>query len=147
MSWVFNTAVTIIVCSVIFYALDLNLVMGVIIGVLLAMVSNLHLTLSRVTRASRWEVYKNRVVVPMGFRGGERTIEYSDIARMERHRGMAGESVVLHMTSDESITFDLEEQRRPIEALELAFRQYDRSRSGGRGADIQIPISRATDLD
>ena len=140
MSWVFNTATTIIICSVIFYALDLNLVMGIITGVLLAMVSNLHLTLSRVTRASRWEVYKNRVVMPLGLRGGHRTIEFSNIESIERQGGMAGETVVIHTTSGESIALDVEEQRRPLEALGLAYRQYDRSREVPR-TEIRIPVS------
>lgn len=140
MSWVFNTAATIIICSLIFYAMDLNLVMGIIAGVLLAMVSNLHLTLSRVTRASRWEVYKNRVVMPLGLRGGERTIEFEDIEVIERQSGMAGETVVIHLSSGESITLDVEEQRRPLEALGLAYRQYDRSREVPR-TDIRIPVS------
>ncbi|MCK5254302.1 MAG: hypothetical protein KAQ96_15195 [Thermoplasmata archaeon] len=140
MSWVFNTAITIIVCASIFYLLDINLVMGIILGILLALMSNLHLTLNRVTRASRWEVYKNRVVMPLGMRGGHRTVPFDDIEAIERQRGMTGETVVLKLRSGERITLDVEEQRKPLEALDLAFRQYYRSR-GGPVSVITIPVS------
>jgi len=139
MSWVFNTAITIIVCTSIFYLLDFNLIMGIILGVLLALMSNLHLTLSRVTAASRWEVYKNRVVMPLGMRGGHRTIAFEDIDKIERQRGLTGETVNIKLRSGETITLDVEEQRKPLEALDLAFRQFDRSRRGPVSG-ITIPI-------
>jgi hypothetical protein len=138
-SWVFNTAITIIVCASIFYFLDINLVMGIILGILLALMSNLHLTLSRVTKASRWEVYKNRVVMPLGMRGGHRTVAFDDIDVIERHKGLTGEVVVVTLTRDETITLDVEEQRKPLEALDLAYRQYERShREPAR--EIKIPV-------
>jgi hypothetical protein len=140
MSWVFNTAITIIACSSIFYILDFNLIMGIILGILLALMSNLHLTLSRVTSASRWEVYKNRVVMPLGMRGGQRTVPFEDIDRIERQRGMTGETVVIELRNGEKIPLDVEEQRKPLEALDLAFRQFDRSRRGPVSG-ITIPIS------
>lgn len=141
MSWVFNTAITILVTSAIFYLLDINLVMGIILGILLALMSNLHLTLSRVTRASRWEVYKNRVVLPLGMRGGHRTLPFEEIEAIERQRAtISGETVVIKLRSGEQITLDVEEQRRPLEALDLAFRQYDRSRRGSVPR-ISIPVS------
>lgn len=139
MSWVFNTAITILVISTIFYALDYNMVMGIMLGVLLAMMSNLHLTLSRVTRASRWEVYKNRTVMPQGFRGGNRSIPYTDIDSLSRRTGLSGETLTIRLRSGESITLDVEEQRKPLEALDLAFRRFDRSRPGPT-RDITIPI-------
>jgi hypothetical protein len=141
MSWVFNTALTIIVCTSIFYLLDINLVMGIILGILLALMSNLHLTLSRVTRASRWEVYKNRVVMPLGMRGGHRMVTFDDIVAIERQKGLTGETVSVNLRSGEVIKLDVEEQRKPLEALDLAFRQYDRSRKGPVSG-ITIPISR-----
>lgn len=140
MSWVFNTALTIIVCALIFYFLDFNLVMGIILGILLALMSNLHLTLSRVTRASRWEIYKNRVVMPLGMRGGHRTIPFDDIKALERQKGITGETVSVKLANGEVITLDVDEQRKPLEALDLAFRQYDRSRQGPVSG-ITIPIS------
>ncbi len=140
MSWVFNTAITILVCAVIFYLLDINLVMGIILGILLALMSNLHLTLSRVTRASRWEVYKDRVVMPLGMRGGHRKIPFADIEAIERQRSaISGEVVVIRLKSGELINLDVEEQRKPLEALDLAFRQYDRTR-GGIVSGITIPV-------
>ena len=143
MSWVFNTAVTILVCAGLFYALDYNLIMGIILGILLAMISNLHLTLSRVTRASRWEIYKNRFIMPKGFRGGQRTISFDDIESIQRTKGMAGETITIKLRSGESISLDVEEQRKPLEALDLAFRQYGRYRSE-RPDKITIPISGIT---
>ncbi len=140
MSWVFNTAITIIVCSLIFYLLDFNLVMGIILGILLAFMSNLHLTLSRVTRATRWEVYKNRVVMPLGMGGGHRTVQFEDIDVIERERGLTGETVRVRLKDGEEIVLDVEEQRKPLEALDLAFRQYDRSRQGP-ASGITIPVS------
>ncbi|UCC92349.1 MAG: hypothetical protein JSW25_06655 [Thermoplasmata archaeon] len=140
MSWVFNTAITIIVCASIFYILDITLVMGVILGILLALMSNLHLTLSRVTKASRWEVYKNRVVMPLGMRGGHRTIPFDDIDTIDRQKGLTGETVVVTLKSGEAITLAVEEQRRPLEALDLAYRQYERSRREPT-REIKIPIS------
>jgi len=140
MSWVFNTAITIIVCTSIFYLLDFNLIMGIILGILLALMSNLHLTLSRVTSASRWEVYKNRVVMPRGMRGGHRSLSFEDIDRIERHKGLTGETVMLKLRNGETISLDVDEQRKPLEALDLAFRQFDRSRRGPISG-ITIPIS------
>jgi hypothetical protein len=140
MSWVFNTAITIIVCSTIFYLLNFNMVMGIILGILLALMSNLHLTLSRVTRASRWEVYKNRVVMPLGMRGGHRTVPFDDIEAIERHKGLTGETVNVRLRSGETISLDVEEQRRPLEALDLAYRQYERSRREPT-REIRIPVS------
>jgi hypothetical protein len=140
MSWVFNTAVTILVCAGLFYALEYNLAMGIILGILLAMISNLHLTMSRVTRASRWEIYKSRFLMPKGFRGGQRSISFDDIESIERSKGMAGEIVTVKLHSGESIPFDIEEQRKPLEALELAFRQYGQYRSK-QPDKITIPIS------
>jgi hypothetical protein len=141
MSWVFNTAITVLVCTSIFYLLGINLVMGIIMGILLALMSNLQLTLSRVTRASRWEVYKDRVVIPLGMRGGHRTIPFEDIGSIERHRSLTGETVVIKLASGEHIGLDVEEQRKPLEALDLAFRRYDRSRRGP-ASGITIPVSR-----
>jgi hypothetical protein len=143
MSWVFNTAVTILVCAGLFYALDYNLIMGIILGILIAMISNLHLTLSRVTRASRWEIYKNRFVMPKGFSGGQRTISFDDIESIQRSKGMTGETIIIKLRSGESISLDVEEQRKPLEALELAFRQYDRHHSE-HPDKITIPISGST---
>jgi len=143
MSWVFNTAVTILVCAGLFYALDYNLIMGVILGILIAMISNLHLTLSRVTKASRWEIYKNRFVMPKGFSGGQRTISFDDIESIQRSKGMTGETIIIKLRSGESISLDVEEQRKPLEALELAFRQYDRHHSE-QPDKITIPISGST---
>jgi hypothetical protein len=140
MSWVFNTAITIIVCASIFYLLDFNLVMGIILGILLALMSNLHLTLSRVTSASRWEVYKNRVVMPMGMRGGHRTLPFDDIDTIERQKGLTGETVIVTLRSGEAINLDVEEQRRPLEALDLAYRQHQRSRRAP-AREIKIPVS------
>lgn len=143
MSWVFNTAVTILVCAGLFYALDYNLIMGIILGILLAMISNLHLTLSRVTRASRWEIYKNRFVMPKGFSGVQRTISFDDIESIHRTKGMTGETITVKLRSGESLSLDVEEQRKPLEALELAFRQYGRYRSE-QSEMITIPISGST---
>ncbi len=140
MSWVFNTALTILVCASIFYLLDFNLVMGIILGILLALMSNLHLTLSRVSSAYRWEVYKNRVVMPLGMRGGHRTIPFENIEAIERQRTLTGETVVIKLRKGEDISLDVEEQRKPLEALDLAYRQYDRSRKGPVSG-ITIPIS------
>lgn len=142
MSWVFNTAITIIVCSSIFYILDFNLVMGIILGILLAFMSNLHLTLSRVTRATRWEVYKNRVVMPLGMGGAHRTVAFQDIQAIEREKGLGGETVRLRLSGGEEIALSVEDQRRPLEALDLAFRQYDRSRRGP-SSGITIPVREA----
>jgi hypothetical protein len=144
MTWVFNTAITIIVAVIIFYILDINLVMGIILGILLALLSNLHLTLSRVTQASRWEVYKNRAVVPMGLRGGHRTIQFEDIDSIDRQKNMGADTMIVTLRSKETINLDVEEQRKPLEALELAFRQFDRSRRGPVSG-ITIPVSTAED--
>jgi hypothetical protein len=141
MSWVYNTALTILALAIIFYILDLNMVMGIILGVLGAMLSNLHLTLSRVTRASRWEIYKNRVVMPQGFRGGDRTIHFKDIDTIERERKLTGELVMITLKSDELLTFDAEEQEKPLAALELVFRQYGRSHVGPM-REIRLPIKK-----
>jgi hypothetical protein len=142
MSWVFNTAITVLVCTSIFYLLGINLVMGVILGILLALMSNLQLTLSRVTRATRWEVYKDRVVIPMGMRGGHRTLPFDDIDTIERHRGLTGETVVIKLSDGQEVSLDVEEQRKPLEALQLAFRRYDRSRVGPEPG-IRIPVRRS----
>ena len=64
-------------------------------GILVAMISNLQLTLSRISQAARWEVYKNRVAMPSGFRGGERTIQFTDVQSLEREKGVTGEKVVV----------------------------------------------------
>jgi hypothetical protein len=142
MSWVFNTALTILVCAVLFYILDYNLVMGIIFGVLIAMISNLHLTLSRVTRASRWEIYNNRVVMPRGFRGGNLTIHFDDIDSIQRQKGVAGDTMTITMMGGESLTLDVEEQRKPLEALDLAYRQY--AKGPGVPQDrITIPVNDA----
>ncbi len=139
-SWVYNTAVTILIVVGIFYVLDYNLAMGIMLGVLIAMVSNLHYTLSRVTKAARWEVYKNRVVMPRGFRGGERTIAYGDIKGIERHKSMTGEAVTIVLASGERIVLDVGEQQKPLSALELAYRQFARA-SGTVHSGITIPVS------
>ena len=143
MSWVFNTVVTILVCVGLFYALDYNLVIGIILGILLAMISNLHLTMSRVTRASRWEIYKTRFLMPKGFRGGQRSISFDEIESIHRSKGMTGETVIIKLRTGESISFDVEEQRKPLEALELAFRQFGQYRSE-QPDKITIPISGGT---
>ncbi len=142
MSWVFNTAVTILVCAGLFYALDYNLVMGIILGVLIAMISNLHLTLSRVTRASRWEIYKNRVVMPKGFRGGNLTIHFDDIESIQRQKGVAGDTMNIKLRNGETLTLDVREQRKPLEALDLAYRQYGKGPAAQQGK-ITIPIADA----
>jgi hypothetical protein len=140
MSWVYTTAVSILVCVLIFYYLEYNLVMGIILGILLALMSNFHLTLSRVTSASRWEIYKNRVVMPKGFRGGHRTISFDDIEAIERKRGLAGEVMEIRLVGGESFQLDVEEQQKPVAALELAFRQYGRRREGSLPT-ITIPVA------
>lgn len=139
MTVVFNTAITIILVLLFFLALDMDLLMGLLMGILLAFISNFHLTLSRVTVATRWEVYKNRVVMPIGLRGRQRTIDFEDIEVIEREVGITGETVNVRLRSGEAITLDVGEQRKPLEALDLAFRQFDRSRRGP-ASGITIPV-------
>ena len=66
--WVTNTAIAIIVCITILYLLDVNGIYSILLGVLLALLANLYFTLTQVTKASRWEVYRNRVIMPKGTR-------------------------------------------------------------------------------
>lgn len=139
MTVVFNTSITIILVLLFFILLDVDLLMGLLTGILLAFISNFHLTLSRVTVATRWEVYKNRVVMPVGLRGRQRTIAFEDIEVIERERGITGETVTVRLRSGEAIPLDVEEQRKPLEALDLAFRQFDRSRRGPVSG-ITIPV-------
>lgn len=139
MTVVFNTAITIIVVLLFFLLLDLDLLTGLLMGILLAFISNFHLTLSRVTVATRWEVFKNRVVMPIGLRGRQRTIAFEEIDVIERQMSITGETVTVRLRSGEAITLDVEEQRKPLEALDLAFRQFDRSRRGPVSG-ITIPV-------
>jgi hypothetical protein len=141
MSWVFNTATTLVVFAVLFYLLKFNLVMGLLLGVLLAMLANLHLIMSAVTAAGRWEVYINRVVIPRGIRGTEWTIHYGDIESIRNRPSIAGGSIEITLVTGKKLRIDLKDQEKPLLALELAFREYQRTKAdNGERGKIQIPI-------
>ncbi len=126
--WVYNSAVTIIICAVVVYLLDLPLFLGIVLGLLILLVSNVQQTMWRMGRATRWEVFRNMVVIPSRTHSGRREIMFEDIASVDRHRTMVGEQVVLRLMDGSTLTFAVEEQERPLSALETAFRGYKMSK-------------------
>jgi len=133
MYWVLNSALTIIICAAIVYLLDLPLLIGIILGLLILLVSNIQQTMWRMGRATRWEVFRNMVVIPSRTVSGRREIRFEDIESVQRHKSLVEEQLVLKMRDGSTLTFTVEEQERPLSALETAFRNYTLSRAPPSG--------------
>ncbi len=127
--WVYNSALTIIICAVVVYLLHLPLLIGIVLGLLILLVSNIQQTMWRMGRATRWEVFRNMVVIPSRTSSGRREIHFEDIASVQRHKSLVEERVVLKLRDGSNLTFAVEEQERPLSALETAFRNYTLSRA------------------
>ena len=140
--WVTNTAIAIIVCITILYLLDVSGIYSILLGVLLALLANFYYTLLQVTKASRWEVYRNRVVMPKGMSSGELVIWFEDIEDIERRDGLLLDSVVIKLRSGKRIRVDVKGQKNALQTLFMAYNQYSNS-IRGRQSKISIPISRA----
>lgn len=140
--WVYNTSLTIIVCTLIFSYLGINLLRGVLLGILLALFANFRYTMVQVTHASRWEIYKNRFVMPKGLQGKESLIMFKDIKQIDRTNDMLGGKVVVDLSSGSKVTIRTDGQEHPIQVLMIAFNQYSNARSK-RAAEI--PISMGSD--
>jgi hypothetical protein len=139
-SWVYNTVLVVLVCLGIFFIIDYSLAYGLVLGILLAMISNIHITLNQVTHASRWEIYKNRFIMPWGIRGHERLLMFEDIKTIERQRGMVTDRIIVQLVSGEVLRIDASGLQKPTEALEMAFRRFVRVRSERLGK-ISIPVA------
>jgi hypothetical protein len=136
--WVYNSAMTILVCVLIFYFLKVSIFISIVVALLILLVSNIQLTLSRVGQAARWRVSTNSVVIPSRRRGWPTSIQFSDISSIERRRGPLGESVVLHMEDGRRISFSRAGQEKPISALMEAFSRYKAVR-GRRAEGVAHP--------
>ncbi len=140
--WVTNTAIAIIVCIAILFLLDITGVYSILLGILLALLTNFYYTLLQVTKASRWEVYRNRVVMPKGMSSGELVIWYKDIKEIERKKGLLIDWVIITLHSGERIRIEARGQKSALHTLSMAFKQYSDSIKRGQG-NIPIPISPA----
>ena len=139
LSWIYNNVLTILVTIGIFYVLGLDLVLGIVMGVLIAFFSSFHVTLGQVSQACHWEVYKNRVVMPYGMMKVERTIYFREIEGLERSKNLVRELLVIRLKAGEVMKIDLGGQERPVEALERAFTQFAHVQSRRMGT-YTIPI-------
>jgi hypothetical protein len=138
--WVFNTAVTIMIILGVIYLLGQELLLGLLLGVVMAFFTTFHFTLIQVTHANRWEIFRNRFKMPRGIRGGVVEIMYRDIREIERRKGVTGEKVVVHLNSGRRISIDVSGQEQPIGVLLLTHRQYENIHSK-RVSEISIPIN------
>lgn len=136
--WVYNTSLTIIAILGIFYLLDLPLVMGLILGILLALITNFQFLIIHVNQSHRWEIYRNRVVIPIGFRGGQRVIFFREIEEIERRKGIVNDRVIIHMRDDAPIKIDLGGQEEPLHNLMMVYSKYSKVQSR-RSGEITIP--------
>ncbi len=139
--WIYNSAVTILVCVLIFYLLDISLFIGIVMGLLILMLSNILQTLYRVTKTQRWEVYKDRAVMPKSLSGGAFTVHFSDIEAMERRGGISGERLVITLRGGRRLSFDLSGQERPLTSLEWAYNEYGKQKDRPP-VKIVIPIAK-----
>jgi hypothetical protein len=140
LGWVTNTAIAIIVCITILYLLDVSGIYSILLGVLLALLANFYYTLSQVTKASRWEVYRNRVVMPKGMSSGHLVIWYEDIEVIARKDGHLFDLVVIKLHSGERIRVEVKGQESALQTLFMAYRQYSDSIERSQ-SKISIPIS------
>lgn len=136
--WVYNTALTIIVIMGIFYLLGLQMILGLILGILLALFANFRFLIIQVSKSSRWEIYRNRVAIPRGFQGGQRVILFKDIEEIERRNGTLNDKVVIKMADGSRINIDVGGQEGPLNNLILVYDKYSKVRSR-QGTEITIP--------
>ena len=141
-AWVYNTAVTIIIVAVLFYLLGFNMVLGILMGVLLSFFTSFPLTMFQVTNAKRWEIYRNRFVMPKGLGGDERVVMFNDIESIELRKDLTGEKVVIHLRTGQTIIIDVKGQKEPLSILMMTFDEYDKAHSK---RVIEIPISMVDD--
>jgi succinate-acetate transporter protein len=139
LSWIYNNVLTILVTIGIFYILDLDLVLGIVMGVLIAFFSSFHVTLGQVTQACHWEVYKNRVVMPAGMMKVERTIYFREIEGLERTKSMVREILIIRLKTGEAMKIDVGGQEGPVEAFERAYTQFARVQSRRMGT-YSLPV-------
>jgi hypothetical protein len=139
--WIYNSAVTILVCAMIFYLLDISLFIGIVVGLLILMYSNILQTLYRVTKTQRWEVYKDHAVMPRALSGGAHTVNFSEIEAMERRGGISGERMVIILKTGTRLSFDLSGQERPLASLEWAYNEYGKQKDRPQ-VKIVIPIAK-----
>ena len=137
--WAYNTSLTILVVMAIFYFLDLSLVLGLILGILLAFLANFHFLMIQVSQSSRWEIYRNRVKIPRGFRRGQRVIFFRDIETIEPQSNLINERVIIHMKDGTHIHLDVGGQEVPLHNLMLVFDKYSKMRSR-KSLEITIPL-------
>lgn len=136
--WVYNTALTLIVIMVIFYLLDLPLVMGLILGILLALFANFRFLIIQVSKSDRWEIYRNKVAIPRGFQGGQRVIMFKDIKEIEHHRGILYDRLIIHLVTGARISIDVGGQEGPVENLIIVYNKYSKVISR-KSLEITIP--------
>lgn len=136
--WVYNTSLTLMVILGIFYLLDLPLVMGLILGILLALFANFHFLIIQVSKSNRWEIYRNKVAIPRGFQGGQRVIMFKDIKEIEHRQGILNEKMIIHLVTGARISIDVGGQKGPLQSLMIVYNKYSNVTSRG-SLEITIP--------
>jgi len=137
--WVFNTALTVMVVMGIFYILGFQLVLGLIMSILVAFFSNFRFLLIQISKSARWEVYRNKVIMPRGGRGGNRVIMFSDIDSIERRKTGFVDKVIIQMRGGSRFSVDVSGQEAPLQCLLMTFNQYSIARAR-RSFEIRFPV-------
>ena len=137
--WIYNTAMTILICLILSYLFKFSLLIAIIVAILFLLISNIQQTLLRVTKAHRWEIYKNHAIIPNA-RQGAYTLNFKEIATIERTKSLTGEKLIIKLKDGRRLGYDFGDHERPLSALETAIHHFLRLKTETKPT-VVIPIT------
>lgn len=138
--WFANTILTVIVSVAILWLLGFPIAYGILLGILIALLTNFHYTLIQVTKANRWEVYRNRIVMPKGLNDGKSEVLFEDIDDIVRQRKFLNDLVIIKLRNGRRIRIQAKGQEDALRTLFLAFKHYSNAKSRPRQDEVTIPV-------